>query len=162
MGSNITARNKDQIQHVIEHGLIPPLIKLLAQADRDVKREAAFATSNATSGSTPQQIMYLVSQQCIRPLCNLLTVQDLRIINVALEGIENILKLGEGLRALGLETNEHARFVLEADGVDKLLTLQVFPLFCITIICIRHHTVPLNVVSHFAVQLDGRVDISLT
>ena len=54
-------------------------------ADFDVKKEAAWAISNATSGGTPEQIRYLVTQQCIRPLCDLLTVQDSRIINVALE-----------------------------------------------------------------------------
>ena len=54
-------------------------------ADFDVKKEAAWAISNATSGGTPEQIRYLVTQQCIRPLCDLLTVQDPRIINVALE-----------------------------------------------------------------------------
>ena len=50
-----------------------------------MKKEAAWAISNATSGGTPEQIRYLVTQQCIRPLCDLLTVQDSRIINVALE-----------------------------------------------------------------------------
>ena len=54
-------------------------------ADFDVKKEAAWAISNVTSGGTPEQIRYLVTQQCIRPLCDLLTVQDPRIINVALE-----------------------------------------------------------------------------
>ena len=80
--SNITAGNKDQIQAVIEAGLVPPLLQLLAKADfPDVQKEAAWAISNATSG-TPEQIMYLVSQRCIRPLCDLLTVQDSRIVNV--------------------------------------------------------------------------------
>ena len=80
--SNITAGNKDQIQHVIEQGLIPPLVELLAHASFDVKKEAAWAISNATSGGQPGQIMYLVSQQCIQPLCNLLTVKDSRIVKV--------------------------------------------------------------------------------
>ena len=87
-------------------------------ADFDVKKEAAWAISNATSGGTPEQIRYLVSQQCIRPLCDLLTVQvDKGIINVALAGIENILKAGA-------EMNDFSRLVGEAGGMVKLQTLQ--------------------------------------
>ena len=37
----------------------------------------------------------LCAQGCIKPLCDLLTVADARLITVALEGIENILKAGE-------------------------------------------------------------------
>jgi hypothetical protein len=33
-----------------------------------------------------------VKQGCIKPLCDLLVVADPRLITVALEGIENILK----------------------------------------------------------------------
>lgn len=38
------------------------------------------------------QIKYLVSVGCIKPLCDLLICSDARIVTVALEGIENILK----------------------------------------------------------------------
>ena len=38
---------------------------------------------------------YLVSIGCIKPLCDLLTVQDTRIVLITLEGLENILKVGQ-------------------------------------------------------------------
>ncbi len=43
---------------------------------------------------TRVQIKYLVTQGCIKPLCDLLQFQDPRIVTVALEGLENILKQG--------------------------------------------------------------------
>jgi importin subunit alpha-1 len=49
--------------------------------------------SNATSGGTQEQIKYLVSIGCIKPLCDLLPCSDARIVTVALEGLENILKV---------------------------------------------------------------------
>ncbi len=55
-------------------------------------QEAAWALSNATSGGTAEQIKYLVNIGCIKPLCDLLTCSDVRIVTVALEGLENILK----------------------------------------------------------------------
>jgi hypothetical protein len=66
---------------------------MLSVAEFDIKKEAAWAISNATSGGSAEQIHQLVNFNCIRPLCELLTVNDVRIITVALEGLENILKV---------------------------------------------------------------------
>lgn len=122
--SNITAGNRDQIQAVIEANLIPPLIHLLAHAEFDIRKEAAWALSNATSGGTPEQIKFLVQQGCIPPLCELLAVRDTRIVVVALEGLENILKVGEvDARANG-GTNPMVTFIHEANGVEKIEGLQ--------------------------------------
>ncbi len=51
--SNITAGNRVQIQAVIESNVFPLLSNKLANADFDVKKEAAWAIANATSG-TPE------------------------------------------------------------------------------------------------------------
>jgi importin subunit alpha-1 len=124
--SNITAGNKDQIQAIIDANIIPPLVMLLGQAEFDIKKEAAWAISNATSGGTHQQIKFLVSHACIKPLCDLLTCQDARIVTVALEGLENILKVGEADKELGGPgaQNQYAHFVDEAEGLDKIEQLQ--------------------------------------
>lgn len=44
------------MQAVIEANIIGPLIQLLQNAEFDVKKEAAWAISNATSGGTHDQI----------------------------------------------------------------------------------------------------------
>eukprot|EP00245_Coleochaete_scutata_P016703 TRINITY_DN7890_c0_g1_i1.p1 TRINITY_DN7890_c0_g1~~TRINITY_DN7890_c0_g1_i1.p1 ORF type:complete len:533 (+),score=135.50 TRINITY_DN7890_c0_g1_i1:184-1782(+) len=124
--SNITAGNKEQIQAVIDANIIPPLVALLASAEFDIKKEAAWAISNATSGGTHEQIKYLVTQGCIKPLCDLLTCSDARIVTVALEGLENILKVGEAEKLLGQSggVNRYAEFIDEAEGLDKIELLQ--------------------------------------
>jgi len=121
--SNITAGNKDQIQAIVENNIVPPLIYLLAHAEFDIKKEAAWAVSNATSGGTHQQISYLVEMGAIKPLCDLIVCSDARIVTVALEGLENILKVGEALRADGLP-NQYAQFIDEAEGLEKIENLQ--------------------------------------
>ena len=78
---------------MIDANIIQPLCHLLAMAEFDIRKEAAWAISNATSGGTQEQIKFLVSAGCIKPLCDLLTCADVRIITVALEGLENILKV---------------------------------------------------------------------
>ena len=75
-----------------------PLVHMLGEAEFDIKKEAAWAISNATSGGRHDQIHTLVQAGAIKPLCDLLTCSDPRIITVALEGIENILKASSLLR----------------------------------------------------------------
>ncbi|KAK5674508.1 Importin subunit alpha-1, partial [Elasticomyces elasticus] len=123
--SNVTAGNASQIQAVIDAGIIPPLINLLANGDFKTRKEACWAISNATSGGLqkPEQIRYLVTQGCIKPLCDLLVCPDNKIIQVALDGLENILKVGEmdkeAAQTLDARVNRFALFIEEAGGMEK-------------------------------------------
>lgn len=85
----------DQIQAVIDAKIFPILINILRGAEYKTRKEAAWAVTNATSGGTAEQIKYLVSIGCIPPMCDLLTVKDTNIVQVALSGLENILKSGD-------------------------------------------------------------------
>ncbi|AQK84441.1 Importin subunit alpha [Zea mays] len=123
--SNITAGNREQIQAVINANIIAPLVQLLQTAEFDIKKEAAWAISNATSGGTHDQIKYLVAQGCIKPLCDLLVCPDPRIVTVCLEGLENILKVGEAEKNLGAgDVNVYAQMIDDAEGLDKIENLQ--------------------------------------
>ena len=46
------------LQAVIEAGIIAPLVHLLQNAEFEIKKEAAWAISNATSGGNHEQIKY--------------------------------------------------------------------------------------------------------
>ena len=120
----LSAGNKEQIQAVIENNIIPPLIQLLSNAEFDIRKEAAWAISNATSGGNEQQIKFLVQQGCIRPLCDLLTGSDPKIVTIALEGLENILRVGEEEAKATNTSNQMAIYVSEAEGLNKIEDLQ--------------------------------------
>ncbi|KAL4980081.1 armadillo-type protein [Aspergillus desertorum] len=127
--SNITAGNSSQIQSVIDAGIIPPLVHLLANGDFKTRKEACWAISNATSGGLqkPDQIRYLVTQGCIKPLCDLLACPDNKIIQVALDGLENILKVGDMDKEAGqgdAHVNRYALFIEEAGGMEKIHDCQ--------------------------------------
>merc|ERR1711916_422065 len=122
--SNITAGNKHQIKAVIDANLIAPLIEILNTSTYyKTRKEAAWAISNLTSGGSPEHIRYIVSRGAIKPLCDLLFINDPRIVLVALEGLENILKIGE-LDAKTMGFNHYAALVDEADGLEKLDAMQ--------------------------------------
>eukprot|EP00696_Hemimastix_kukwesjijk_P013647 gnl/Hemi2/27091_TR9099_c0_g1_i1.p1 gnl/Hemi2/27091_TR9099_c0_g1~~gnl/Hemi2/27091_TR9099_c0_g1_i1.p1 ORF type:complete len:494 (-),score=160.48 gnl/Hemi2/27091_TR9099_c0_g1_i1:295-1776(-) len=124
--SNITAGNRDQIETVIRANLIPILIQTLQMSELfDVRKEAAWAISNATSGGSPEQIKYLVEQGAIPRLCDLLKTPDVKIITVALEALENILRVGEREKqALNLDVNPYVQYIHVAEGVQKIEDLQ--------------------------------------
>uniref|UniRef100_A0A3Q1DH40 Importin subunit alpha n=1 Tax=Amphiprion ocellaris TaxID=80972 RepID=A0A3Q1DH40_AMPOC len=123
--SNITAGNRAQIQNVIDANIFPVLIEILQKAEFRTRKEAAWAITNATSGGTPAQIRYLVSLNAIKPMCDLLTVMDSKIVQVSLNGLENILRLGEQeAKQNGTGINPYCALIEEAYGLDKIEFLQ--------------------------------------
>ena len=71
-------------------------------------------------------LRFLVNQGCIKPLCDLLVCPDPRIVTVCLEGLENILKVGEAEKNLGAtqDVNLYAQMIDDAEGLEKIENLQ--------------------------------------
>lgn len=69
---------------------------------------------------------FLADQGCIKPLCDLLTCPDPRIVTVILEGLENILKVGEEELNQGNTGgyNIYAQMIDDAEGLEKIENLQ--------------------------------------
>lgn len=117
--SNITAGTIEQIQNVIAAGCIPKLVELLNGTEFDIQKEAVWAVSNATSGGSAEQIMELARCGCVAPLCNMLKVNDAKVVTVALEGLENILKAG-----VEVQNSIIVEQIQDCGGIDKIEELQ--------------------------------------
>ncbi len=79
---------------------------------------------------------------CIKPLCDLLTVMDSKIVLVALNGLENILRLGEQEAKLnGSGLNPYCSLIEEAYG---------------NIIFVKPSTVCYNCIMYFHVKYKMR------
>jgi importin subunit alpha-6/7 len=116
---------------VIDANIIPALVEVMGKAEFKTRKEAAWAVANAASGGSQEQIRFLVHQGCIQPLCNLLTVLDNRIVLVALNGLEHILKSGQQASQANNGNNEYAMMVEECYGICFLLYLR--KLLCSTL-----------------------------
>ena len=66
---------------------------MFVQGDFQTQKEAAWAVSNLTISGNKQQVMALVENSVIPPLCNLLTIKDTQVVQVCIDGINNILKI---------------------------------------------------------------------
>ncbi|KAK8987985.1 hypothetical protein V6N11_065587 [Hibiscus sabdariffa] len=73
-------------------------------------------------GHMSQYFRFLVSQGCIKPFCDLLICRDPRIVEVCLEGLEKILKVGEVDKTTGTTggVNLYARMISDAKGREKM------------------------------------------
>ncbi|GKB81826.1 importin subunit alpha-2-like protein [Tanacetum coccineum] len=122
--SNITAGNKEQIQSLIEAGLIAPLVNLLQNSEFNIKKEAAWAISNTSSGGSNEQIKYLVSQRCIKPLCDLMSRS--KDYYCELRRAREHLKVGEVEKNSGNsgDVNYYAQLIDDAEGPEKFENLQ--------------------------------------
>ena len=61
---------------------------------------------------------------CCHPLCDILTVNDAKIVTVALEALENILASGLRQAVNNNGVNPYTSLIEECGGVDKLEALQ--------------------------------------
>lgn len=116
--SNITAGSQTQVQEVIDAGLIPQIIRHLEKSDFQTQKEAAWAVSNLTISGNKEQVEVLVEQGVVAPLCKLLTVKDPQVVQVCIDGINNILKLA------GDNYHEIATSIELCGGLDKIEMLQ--------------------------------------
>ena len=88
------------------------------QGEFQTQKEAAWAISNLTISGNKNQVSYLVEQGVIGPFCHLLSCKDTQVVQVVLDGINNILKLA------GPEIEVVTAMIEECGGLDKIESLQ--------------------------------------
>ncbi|KAK3733924.1 hypothetical protein QZH41_009588 [Actinostola sp. cb2023] len=115
---NIVTGTDDQTQEVIDAGLIPLIIQTLETGEFQTQKEAAWAISNLTVSGRQDQIAVLVYCNAIEPLCKLLDVKDPQVVQIVLDGLNNILKMA------GEKADAIATMIEEAGGLDKIELLQ--------------------------------------
>jgi hypothetical protein len=120
MLSNIAAGNRSQVNSLTNtpNLVTQVLIQLSSGIEWDVRKEAAWVISNIATGGSKANVMSLIENNAIEPLCDLLDVGEVRILLVAMEALESILKHGEASKV------DCAILIDEAEGVDKLELLQ--------------------------------------
>jgi importin subunit alpha-1 len=122
--SNIAAGDYGQIQSLIDANLIPLLVEKMNSGEFDVKKEACWAVSNATTNSVALTRQF-ADRATVQALVNMSACNDTKIVLVALEAIEHILKAGEpdGKTITGAD-NVFAEYVEDAGGLQVLEDLQ--------------------------------------
>lgn len=125
--SNICAGSQEQLSALLAAGIFPRIIAILLNDSSEIKREAIWAICNAASSKNPDQVAHLVQNNAIPAICSLLTERDARILSVAMEGLNQILKQGKETFVLPDGTNPFAVIVDESGGLSKLELLQSHP-----------------------------------
>ncbi len=117
--SNIAAGNAQQVNALtLTKNLIGMVLGQMASAEWDVRKEAAWVISNVLTGCGPAHVQQLVELGVMKPLCDMLEVGETKMVEVALEALEAILRTGEETHA------GYTNLFAEADGPEKLEKLQ--------------------------------------
>jgi len=121
--SNIAAGDYGQIQSLIDANLIPLLVEKMTTGEFDTKKEACWAVSNATTNSVALTRQF-ADRSVVQALVDMTACNDTKIVLVALEAIEHILKAGEPDGKLLTGDNVFAEYVEDAGGLQVLEDLQ--------------------------------------
>ncbi|KAK2714351.1 importin subunit alpha-4-like isoform X2 [Artemia franciscana] len=148
--SNVTAGNVNQVQTVIDAQLLPFIVLHLDKAEFQTQKEAAWAVTNLTISGRKQQIAALIHAGVVMPFCRLLNVKDNQVIQVVLDGVNNLLKS----TALGPERDFVCMQIEECGGLDKIESLQ------------NHENIDIyklafTIIEHYFSNDDETVDMSL-
>lgn len=90
----------------------------LKKGDFQTQKEAAWAISNLTIGGNRDQVTRLIDEGVIPPFCDLLTCKDAQVIQVVLDGINNMLKMSSHI------VDRLCTMIEECNGLDKIEQLQ--------------------------------------
>lgn len=118
--SNVTAGTPNQIQAVIDIGLIPLVIKALRTGECKTRKEACWVVSNLTTSGDIEQIRNVVQNEGIQAMVEALGIPDVRTIGNALDSLHKMLEAGN----LDDGTNPCQRIMEECGGLDVVEALQ--------------------------------------
>lgn len=117
--SNIAAGTHAQIGLVLKtKGCLGRVVEMAISSEWEVRKEAIWVISNIATGGTDKQVMSAVEAGAIDAVCSVLNVNDTRMLLVALDAIDSILKLGMKFG------KDYHSFVDECDGLAMIETLQ--------------------------------------
>jgi importin subunit alpha-1 len=119
--SNIAAGTLEQLSQLTNTPqlLSRVLEQLSSSAEWDVRKEACHVVNNLVSGGQISHINQLIEYGGLAPLCDLLSTADIKILLIALDALECVLRAGG--------ESERARYTVlidEAGGIEQLENLQ--------------------------------------
>ncbi|CAG9318942.1 unnamed protein product [Blepharisma stoltei] len=127
--SNVMAGTDEQINMVLSHPCMKLVVAAVMDPDIEIKKEALWAISNASHAKNVALIFKVVELGAMTALCEILDMQEAKILLIALEALNNILRAGKDMINFNKcgGVNEIALKFDEMDGVLKLENLQTHP-----------------------------------
>ena len=121
--SNIAAGTPEQARTILEAQAVPSLVDCLTNGEFRVRKEACFCLRNLVDTCSDSEVEYIVSQGVIPALVDVLSLQDVAILEQALSALHRVLKAAAAAVPVG-SPNACAEWIEECGGVDTIEQLQ--------------------------------------
>ncbi|EGI68539.1 PREDICTED: uncharacterized protein LOC105143168 [Acromyrmex echinatior] len=112
--------NMNQVQNVLDAGLLPPMIKIFVFGKGMVRKMTEWILMDLISRATSQHLTELVNANILLALSSLLGEKNHKHIISALNGLNNIWDVAEKVK----QREKLVTTFKEAGGLDKLKALQ--------------------------------------
>ena len=123
--SNVTAGTTPQIDAIMNGEFLSRLIALCSEGEFEIRKEAAWAVTNAISGGTSEQIIRMVQAGCLKVIVEFLSNKDTKLLIICLEAVEKIMGVGDTLaNAKTNQTNPYALEMESNGGLEAIEELQ--------------------------------------
>lgn len=117
--SNIGAGTTAQIDSMLAvEGMMEDIIDKVKHDEWNIRKEATWVISNIATTGTTQHTRNLIRRRAVEAVCSVLSVQDTRVVRVALDALIAFLKVSEQF-----EMNVRVE-IEECGGLDSLVELQ--------------------------------------
>lgn len=95
--SNVAAGSAEQVCALLGAGVFAPLTKRMAEGEREFNKEAVWTLANATaSGDTDTLLAIARTSRAVAELVRMVGDDDPKLVEVALDGLNNLLMAGAG------------------------------------------------------------------
>jgi hypothetical protein len=123
--SNIGAGTEEHLDAMFNtDDLIAGLLHVLSEDSFAVRREAMWVVSNVACTGKPRHVAHLIMNGGVDAVCKHLTVQDNKIVYVALEAVYNFLRVWREHPESLPEGMDVSMMVEEVEGVEAIEALQ--------------------------------------
>lgn len=123
--ANIGAGTKNQIQTLIQSGVLPKIYELVKDPSKEVAREAIWVCSNCLTGSDLDMTINLAKSGIMMPILYVIVhYLDPNLLGIALEGLKQMFLQGEVIKQIGNGRNPFVDHFIAEGGTEHLERLQ--------------------------------------
>ena len=131
--SNIAAGNEQQIQLLLNEGIVPIIEEMIVMSRKDIQKEACWTICNIVCGGSMQQVKSLIQQYDVPQMVSKLVNSDSedRLLMIIMDTLDRLLAAGEQMQVAHIWDSNHVEDQIQESGIlDSLESMSMSDTVC--------------------------------